>query len=144
MDTVDVILLKDIPKFGAMGDVRTAKRGYAQNYLVAKGLAILATPHQIAERGEHKVSVARKQQRMADRGKAALQKISGKTFTLKVRASESGTLYAGVGVSEIVTLLESEGNAVQEDAIKLSAPLKTVGSHTVTAQLPDAPSVTFT
>lgn len=143
MDTVDVILLKDIPKFGVRGDVKTAKRGYAQNYLVKLGLAIIATPQQIAEREKHKVAVERKQQRMTDRGRSAFKKISGKTFSLKARASESGTLYAGVGVQEIVQLLDSEGHTVPMEAIKLSVPIKTVGNHRVTAEQSGVTSVAF-
>lgn len=144
MGTIEVILLKEVLGLGSRGAVKTVKRGYAQNYLIPNGFAAIATPQKIAELSKHAKAVERKKQRSHDRGKAALKKISGKTFSLSARASETGTLYAGVGPKEIAKLLYDTGYAIPLEAIGVAEPIKTVGSHRVTATAAGADPVTFT
>lgn len=144
MGTVQVILLKEVPGLGSRGAVKTVKRGYAQNYLIPRGLAVIATQQQIAELEQHATSVERKEQRSRDRGRAAVQKIAGQTFSLSAAASESGTLYAGVGPKEIARALEELGYVIPPDAIVIKEHIKTVGDHTVSARVAGSDVITFT
>ena len=57
-----VILLTDIPKVGNKYDVKDFKEGYAQNVLLAKGLACLATKAELAKLDDRKRVMEKKKQ----------------------------------------------------------------------------------
>lgn len=131
MSNTQVILLCEVLKLGSRGEVKSVKRGFAQNYLLKLGLARLATKEALETISKEKEIGKRREQRTRDKGTAALKKISGKTIAIKAKASDSGTLYGGIGQKEIKKFLEKEGYSIPEDAIKISAPFKAAGSHKI-------------
>lgn len=123
-----VILLKDVPKVGKKYDVVNASDGFARNFLVARGLAELATDKNIK-----RVDLTRKQ----NVDKSSIQKdlllknladLDGKEISLKEKASDKGHLFAGVHKEEIVIAIKGQlGIGVLTDNIELEHPIKEIG-----------------
>lgn len=127
-----VILRKFIPHVGRAGEVRDVADGYGRNFLLAKGLAELATPARIAEVKRHEdgelAAKSEGQQQLATR----LRGIGGKEFVLRAKASPQGTLFSSVTATDVSDILSQKGFAIPSSVIRLERPLKHVGVHDVT------------
>jgi large subunit ribosomal protein L9 len=121
-----VIMIADVKGIGHKGDIKDVKDGYAQNLLIPKKLAILATPSAIAEASHNKdVIKYRVMQSTAER-EALFKKVDGKIFEISKPANEKGSLFAGITIADISAL-----SSVPEELINLDHPLKVVGDHVV-------------
>lgn len=132
---MEVILLERVAKLGQMGEVVRVKSGYARNFLLPKGKALRATEDNRKRFETMKVDLeARNLQQKGEAAKVG-QKLEGKSLIVLRQASETGQLYGSVSTRDIATLLGAEGVSVVRSQVWLSAPIKTVGIHTVPISL---------
>lgn len=132
-----VILLTDIPKVGNKYDVKEFKEGYAQNVLLAKGLACLATKAELAKLEDRK----RKMEKMKEEEMTAfnnlISTVGNKIITIKTKANEKGHLFKSVGPRDIVNAFkETAGIEIDEKAIFMEH-IKTLGRHKITIKKGD-------
>src|SRR5680860_1422432 len=97
-----VILLTDVPKVGNRYEVKEFKDGYARNVLIAKGLAILATPKALIDLNKKKSEMTNKKKEEDDTFNSLLNNIKSKKIILKVKANEKGHLFKGIGPRDVV------------------------------------------
>ena len=127
-----VILKTDVAKVGRKGEVKEVANGYAQNFLIARGLADAATPQKIA--AAQKAVQVRSDADAAARKKleAALKKLNTGTITIHASANEKDTLFEALHAEAIAAHLKDVAAVdVPTEAIVIDAPIKTVGEHTV-------------
>jgi len=112
-----VVLLKDVPKLGRAGEVKTVATGYGRNYLIPQGLAMLATPEALrkAESIRRKADAERAELNRAFSGLA--EKLEGLTLYFAVRASEQGKLYGSVSPQMIAEKINELLGLGEEEAI---------------------------
>jgi large subunit ribosomal protein L9 len=128
---VEVLLRDHVQSLGQCGDVVRVRSGYARNYLLPHGLATEATPEnkKLMERRRVKLeAVAAVKNAEMD---AWIAKLAGLVLTTTERADAQGHLFGSVNAPAIVGLLAAAGHVVEEKNVRLEAPLKTVGEHTV-------------
>lgn len=131
-----IILRQDVDKVGEKGTVQNVSDGYARNYLIPKGLAILATPGELKVVAENlrvkEMKVARQErdlQSLADR-------ISGQRLSFEARAGEHGRLYGSVTAADIADKLSViAGQEIDRRKVVLDEAIRSVGEHTVTVHL---------
>ena len=116
---MEVILLEKIANLGSLGDKVNIKNGYARNYLIPQGKAVVATAKKIAEfevrRAELEKAAAEKlaaAQKRAD----ALSKLS---ITIAHKAGDEGRLFGSVGTHAIADAIVKAGVAVEKQEIRL-------------------------
>ncbi len=130
-----VMLLKDIYKLGNAGDVKKVADGYARNYLIPQGLAVMARPGILkqAERIRQKASAERKRlnQELGD----VAEKLSGLELAFAVKAGETGRLYGSVTNQMIARAIEEATATVVERRNIETQPIKLLGVHTVPIRL---------
>ena len=127
-----VILLADVPKVGNKYDVKDFAQGYAQNVLISRGLAILATPHELGKLEAKKASMQKKRDEEAKAFSELISTLSGKVITLKAKANEKGHLFSAVAKKEVASAIQSSsGVFIEEDHIVFPKPIKEIGSHKV-------------
>jgi len=119
-----LLLCKNVPTLGIVGDVVEVNEGYARNYLMPRRLA--TEPTQVNVR---RLSEARRQaEEELARERAVLesiaQKIEGLEVTIRARANEDGALYGSVGRREIAAAIAEEGHHVAPEQIQLHQPLR--------------------
>lgn len=132
-----VILLTDIPKVGNKYDVKDFKEGYAQNVLLSKGLACLATKAELAKLEDRKRVMQKKKEEEIQSFKNLISSVSGKSITIKVKANEKGHLFKSVGPHDVfLAIKESMGVEIDEKSI-IMEHIKTLGSHTVSIKKGD-------
>lgn len=123
-----VILLKDVARVGQHGTLKDVADGYALNFLIARGLAVQATPEKLVA-----FEVAQKREvEMREQERIALvknvQSLEGSRFEIKVRATPKGGLFKSITTADIIKLLNAD---IPEDAIRLEKPIKETGDHKI-------------
>lgn len=131
-----LILTHEVAGLGAPGDVVEVKDGYARNFLVPRGLAMVWTSG--GEKQIVTIRRAREVREVRDVGHA--QQIKGQLESLKVtvpaRAGTGGRLFGSVTVSDVVAAVKAAGGPdVDKRRIELTGQIKTVGAHRVTVRL---------
>lgn len=133
-----VIFLQDVPRVGRRHEVKTVTDGYARNYLVPRGLAEVASKsneRRIAE--TERRDVARKAEREKNLDES-LEKVVSKKVTFTEKASDSGSLFAGIGQREIAMKLSEEtGVELNTENILLEKPIKEVGEYPTSIGTPE-------
>jgi large subunit ribosomal protein L9 len=128
---VKVILTKDVPKLGKSGEMKTVADGYAQNFLIPQGLAVVASggayrayQHDIASREE-------KRKREREEAEIAATRIASTTLTMGVKVGEGGKLYGSINSQDIAEALGRRGIVVDKHKIELEQPIKSLGTYKV-------------
>jgi large subunit ribosomal protein L9 len=130
-----IILQKDVPKLGTVGDIVRVKDGYGRNYLVPRGLALLADTRNV-KRLEHQKRQANKVAEAATAEATALAaKIAGTPVTLKVEVGEEGKLFGSITNRDIAAALAAEGVEVDRRNIQLPSAIKGLGVYPVSIQV---------
>ncbi|MFO7614315.1 MAG: 50S ribosomal protein L9 [Bacteroidales bacterium] len=105
---MEVILKQDIPNVGYKDDIVTVKNGYGRNYLIPKGLAILATETSKKVIAENKKQKSFKEEKIRDEALTiakALEKISLK---IGAKAGTSGKIFGSVNAIQIAQALKDQ------------------------------------
>lgn len=100
-----VLLLKDVAKVGQRNTVHEVSNGYAQNFLLARGLAVPATAQRIAAAQKSQVARAEMKAHEIDEVKAAVAKLNGEAVSISAKANEKGHLFEAVHAENIVAAL---------------------------------------
>jgi large subunit ribosomal protein L9 len=128
---MEVILLERIEKLGQLGDVVNVKPGYARNYLLPQSKALRATPENRENFESRRADLeAANAERRTDAEKVA-DGIAGRSIILVRQASDAGQLYGSVRPGDIATALNEQGGGIDRTQVKLDAPIKLIGLHTV-------------
>jgi large subunit ribosomal protein L9 len=132
-----LILTGDVPNLGAPGDIVEVKDGYGRNYLIPRGLGIVATRG--AEKQVAAIRRAQKSREIRDLGHAreVATQLGALTVTVKAKAAgDSGRLFGSVTAADVVDAVRAAGGpALDRRAVEVPGQIKTVGTHPVTVRL---------
>ncbi len=129
--TMKVILLKNVNKLGQAGDVKEVNEGYARNFLLPQRLAEIATKHSINVKKNHEAKLKRQEIKKKNKKENLFHKIKGKSFEIKARADEKGTLYAGLDSENLSGELKKQGFEIDPEEILLKEKIKSLGEYDV-------------
>jgi large subunit ribosomal protein L9 len=133
---VRVVLAEDITHVGKQGQVVEVKPGYARNYLLPNGLAILPSEHNLRLLERYKVRVEQaREARKSDLKSLAEQIARTKSVTIEANANETGDLYGSVGPAEVARAMRGKNLLVEPEMIKMDEPLKHLGEWQVRLSL---------
>ena len=136
VDSMKIILRQDVPKLGDKGTVQTVADGYARNYLIPQGLAVVATAGELKTLAENQKVADRKIARQEAELQSLADRIAGKTLTFEARSGEGGRLYGSITNADIAEKLgEIVGAEIDRRKIVLDESIRTTGEHTVTVHL---------
>ena len=130
-----VILLQDVAKVGQRGTVAQVKSGFAQNFLIPRGLAEVATSAK--EKAAEKLQERRAAELSANQEalKSALAKME-RPVSIPAKANEKGHLFEGVNVERLAEAVSAAINLkASANIFTLENPLKEVGKHNVAAKV---------
>lgn len=135
MGQIQVILSEDVHALGDAGEVVTVKPGFARNFLIPKGKALLATAERVNE-VEHKKRVINDKlaKELTDLN-AVKAKLDATVLEIAAQSGDEGKLFGSVTAQNLADLLAEKGLDVDRRRIQLSEPIKTLGEHTVAIRL---------
>jgi len=133
--TVKVILSEEVAKLGDAGDLVSVKPGFARNYLIPQGKAIVATQARVNELEHHKRVIAERSAKQLKDLKATRDRLQGFKLEIAAQAGEEGKLFGSVTSAQIAELVAEKGMKIDKRKIQLSEPIKSVGDHKVPVRL---------
>ena len=133
---MQVILLDKIAHLGKVGDQVNVKSGFARNYLIPQGKAVMATKANIehfeARRAELEEKAAQALAAAADRA-ARLEALG--SVTIAAKAGDEGRLFGSIGTRDIAEAITAKGVEVAKSEVRLpNGLIRTLGEHEVTFQ----------
>lgn len=129
---MEVILQQEVPSLGKEGDQVKVASGYANNYLLPRGLAVLATPGNLKQFELKRASLAKKEEAAKVEAEKLAKKIDGKQVKLEAKAGEEGKLYGSVTSKDIVESVASQLKIdLDKKQVDLPVHIKEVGSYQV-------------
>jgi len=123
---VKLILKQDVERLGEVGAVVEVSSGYARNYLLPRGLAVIANPE-----AEKQVLAAKRRQETEEdvrqRGVVETARaLDGRAVHIRAKVNEAGRLFGSVGPTEIAAaILGEHGVSVEERCILVEEPFRT-------------------
>jgi len=130
-----VLLIKEVKALGKAGEIKEVKDGYGQNFLIAKGLARLATPEVIANWQEEQASMALREKEDIARLTSEKSTLESKHIVIKKHAAPIG-IQGSVGNTDISSAISEQfGFTVDKKNIHLDKAIKSTGIHAVDAKL---------
>jgi large subunit ribosomal protein L9 len=132
---MEVILRQSVEKLGSPGDVVKVSNGYARNYLLPRGIAVIATEgnkKQIEAQRQRLEAAEDARRETAQSQATTLEQVS---LTFSARVGEEGKLFGSVTSSDIVQQLEALGHKVEKRQVDLHEPIKALGVYRVPIRL---------
>ncbi|MFZ9021719.1 MAG: 50S ribosomal protein L9 [Litorivicinaceae bacterium] len=133
---MEVILLEKVGKLGALGDRVTVKGGYARNFLLPQGRAVLANEANVAEFEARRAELEKFAQEQLDVASTRAEALNGKTVAITAKAGDEGKLFGSIGTRDIAEAAEANGLTLDKSEVRLpEGPLRNTGEHEVQCQV---------
>jgi len=124
---MELLLKQSVEHLGRVGEVVKVRDGYARNYLLPQGLAVMVTKANVAEIERARAQALAEEQARIGSLKELAQKLVETSVTIEGRANEEGHLFGSVTQAQIALALRQKGFPIDERQIKLDQPLKEIG-----------------
>ena len=133
---MEVILLEKVGKLGGLGDRVTVKGGYARNFLLPQGRAVLANESNVAEFETRRAELEKAEKEQFDAATARAEGLNQKVVAITAKAGDEGKLFGSVGTRDISEAAEAAGLTLDKSEVRLpEGPLRTTGEHEVQCQV---------
>jgi len=131
-----VLLTQDVPGLGKAGEIKKVADGYGRNYLIPRGLAVLARSGLVRQADEQRRARQKKATKEAADAQVLAEQMAQTTLTFKAKAGEQDKLYGSITSGDIVKELAKQiGQELDRRKVILEQPIKQLGSHQVTIRL---------
>ena len=125
---MEVLLKKDVDSLGSKDDIVTVKNGFGRNYLIPKGIAVLATESVKKMHAENLRQRAHKDNQQKEEATKLYEKMAKKTFQVSAKVGENGKIFGSITNIQLADSLEKAGFKVERKNITLpSGNIKSVG-----------------
>ncbi len=130
-----VLLKEDVDNLGYAGEVYQVADGYGRNFLIPKGMAVLANPSVMKQATVWRKKAEARRDELRAEHEALSIKIEGTTLTFTARAGDTGKLYGSITTSQITdSLNDTLGTEIDRRKVGIE-PLRQLGEHQVVVRL---------
>ncbi len=132
---MDIILLQDMEKVGEKHDIVKVKDGYGRNFLIPKGMAVVANDSNRRKYASIVRALDKRETARLGEYKTLAAQLDGKTVTIKAKAGSSGKLFGSVDAGQIAAAIKSQLGVEIERKKVVIEPLKELGTHVAAVNL---------
>jgi large subunit ribosomal protein L9 len=132
---MQVILREDVAHLGKSGEVVDVKDGYGRNYLLPRGLAVMASARNLGQLEHHKRVITQREEKLMRTASAAKAKLEGLSINIAVQVGEGDKLFGSVNNKDIAAALAERQIDIDRKRIQLPTPIRTLGVHPVVVNL---------
>ena len=132
---MEIILKEDIVTLGFKDDIIEVKAGYARNFLIPQGKAIIASESAKKVIAENMRQRAHKLEQIRKDADAFAERMEGTTLTIGAKTSSKGTIFGSVTNIQIAEELAKKGFEIDRKYILIKDQVKEIGSYTATVKL---------
>lgn len=130
-----VILQKNVPNLGNVGDVVKVKDGFGRNYLVPRGMAVIADQSNRRRMAHQKREADAQRAKSKAESEALAAKIAETPITLQAQVGEGGKLFGSVTNRDIIEKLAEAGVELDRRSLSMSEALKSTGAFDIQVKL---------
>jgi large subunit ribosomal protein L9 len=133
---VEVILLKNVGRLGALGEKVSVRSGYGRNYLIPSGFAVPATDANLEAFEARRAELEQAAEQQLAEARARRDRLEGISLTIARKAGDQGRLFGSVGTGDIADAATAAGFELTKQEIKLpGGPFRAAGEYQVTLHL---------
>jgi large subunit ribosomal protein L9 len=132
---LEVILTKDVDNLGEAGELVKVKPGYGRNYLLPRGLALVATRGNVAQLEHHRRAIEKEQATIRASQRSVADHLAKTSVSIARKAGKDNKLFGSVTARDIVDALAMQKIDLDRKLIKLDEPIKEAGETEVTVRL---------
>ena len=130
-----VILKESVVNLGTVGDVVSVKEGYGRNFLIPRGVAILADEKNVKAVEHQKRALESKRRRELDSATELSSALSVLELKFTRKSSDLDHLFGSVTGSDIEKAIKDKGYTVSKKQIVIDQPIKNLGEYSVSIKL---------
>ncbi|MGQ9813081.1 MAG: 50S ribosomal protein L9 [Dissulfurimicrobium sp.] len=132
---MEIILRESVPSLGKAGDVVKVASGYARNYLIPKGLALLSNKKNIAQIDRQRSMILARAAKLKAEYEALAGQLEKLDINIPVRVGKEGRLYGSVTRMDIAKAIESMGYNIDRRKIQMDKSIKSLGEFDIPVRL---------
>lgn len=131
-----VILLKELPGKGGEGDIIDVARGFANNYLLTQGFAVLATPGNLKQLENRRKNIAKREEERLAQANATKAALEDAKVEIAAKIGEEGQLFGSITSTMIAQAIKDTKDLdIDRRRIEIRKAIKTAGAHEVHVSL---------
>jgi large subunit ribosomal protein L9 len=130
-----LILRQNYESLGEAGTVINVKPGFARNFLIPKGLAMLATDKNLKKYENEKKQMSWRQEKEKRQSEELAKTLENVSCTITVQVGEEDKMFGSVTSQNIAEALESQGYKIDKRKITLDEPIKSLGIYSIPIKL---------
>ena len=131
-----IVLRQDVLNLGESGTVQSVKDGYARNYLIPQGFAVMATPGELKTVANNQAVKDRRIVKQEQQLQTLADRIAGQRLEFIARAGEGGRLYGSITAGDVAERLTAVvREEIDRRKVVLDEPIRSLGEHTVAVHL---------
>jgi large subunit ribosomal protein L9 len=132
---MELLLKQNVEHLGRVGELVKVKTGYARNYLLPRGLAVMITKSNVAEIERARARALVEEQNRIQGLRDMATKLTEASVTIEGRANAEGHLFGSVTAANIASALRDKGLVIDDKQVRLEQPLKEIGVFDVAVHL---------
>jgi hypothetical protein len=132
---MEVIFIKDLRGQGKKGDIKNVSDGYAKNYLIKNGYAVLKTKEELVRLEKANANKLAEDKANKEKAKELKKKLDEVTIEFKVKTGEYDKVFGSISVKQIKEELNKLGYKIDKNQIMLEVPISVLGFHKVEVEL---------
>lgn len=135
MATTTILLKEDVDNLGGRGEVVKVRAGYARNFLLPRGMALLATKSNIKQIEREKTALLKKAAEEKSAAETQMQQMRDISLVFERKVGEHGILFGSVTSMDIAEALKEKGYEIDRKRITLREAFKETGEYEVPVRL---------
>jgi large subunit ribosomal protein L9 len=133
---IQVLLTQEVEKLGKAGEVKRVARGFARNFLLPRGLAVIPTAGAMRQVEMNAKAAMKRNAKLSNDAKGLAEQLAKQMLVFTAKVGEQGRLYGSITTQDIADKLQEQlGIEIDRRKIELAEPLRLVGDHSVTIRL---------
>ncbi len=133
---MEVILLEKVGRFGQLGDKVQVKPGFARNYLIPKGMALPATPRNLADFEERRAALERQEAEAMSRASKLAAALEETELVIRRKAGSEGRLFGSVNAADVAQSLAESGHEISRQQLRMpDEGIRRLGRYTVLVRI---------
>ena len=132
---MDVIFIKDLKGQGKKGEIKKVKDGYAENFLIKKGYAVVANESNLNNLKQEQQRLQDKQEKAKEEALKLKQDLEKLTLTFKVKTSQDDKVFGSISPKQLKEALAKEGYNIEKSAFKITDSMASLGFHNFEIEL---------
>lgn len=131
---ISVILKQDVDNLGRAGEIVEVKPGYGRNYLIPRGMALLATRGNVSQHEHYKRAIEAERAKLHAEQRKMADQLEKTAVSIARKAGKDGKLFGSVGPRDIVEALAAQNIELDRRLVKLDDPIREAGTIEVTVR----------